>query len=303
MKNNTMNKSLQIMSIINITPNSFSGDGIIEHKNIIQNIKNHINFGANIIDIGAESTAPHNEPISGKEEWERLVNVLPKIFTYISEYNSNNKSNNKKQIKISLDSYKLEIWEHFLASAENNNFDINKIIINDVSGLGNNITEQENKLNFIKKYSVIYPNFQVCIMFDKTKTSEILTSENVISEIIIFFTKIITQFAQKNIDIKHVIIDTGMGGFLSKNAGVSFSLIENLQEIKDFASAHNIEDILIGTSQKTFLAPEKEPKNRISESVLSSIKCLKNGANIIRIHDTKELRKKYAEYEKLKKNK
>ena len=67
MKTNTMNKSLQIMSIINITPNSFSGDGIIEDKNILQSIKNNIEQGANIIDIGAESTAPHNDPISEKK--------------------------------------------------------------------------------------------------------------------------------------------------------------------------------------------------------------------------------------------
>jgi len=80
-----------------------------------------------------------------------------------------------------------------------------------------------------------------------------------------------------------------MGGFLSQDAQVSWFLIENLRDIKKFAEKNNVADILVGTSRKTFLSPEKLPKDRVQESVSSSMKCIKNGANIIRIHDTKEL--------------
>ncbi len=295
-------KTPQIMSIINITPNSFSGDGVyMNEKKVLAEIKENIEYGADIIDIGAESTAPHNSKISEKEEWERLKNIIPEIFSYISLYNKKleKKIDTKNNsIKISLDSYKIETWKKFLQSAEENNFDINNIIINDVSGLSKNnnnnnsdICENicENKINIIKKYSQKYLGFQVCVMFDKNKTSETLTPENIISEIITFFTKIIQKFTENSIHSKHLIIDTGMGGFLSSNAEVSFSVMKNLQIIRNFADKNKSIDILIGTSRKTFLAPKKNPKARVQESISSSMQCMKNGANIIRIHDTKEL--------------
>ena len=280
------------MSIVNITPDSFSDGGLFTNKkNVLAEIKKNIKNGANIIDIGAESTAPHNSKISEQEEWDRLKNIIPEIFSYISTYNKKvDKKNNS--IKISLDSYKIKTWKKFLRSAEENNFDINNIIINDVSGLNNNINSEnicENKINIIKKYSQKYSGFQICVMFNKNKTSHILTPENIISEIITFFTKIIQIFSENNIHIKHLIIDTGMGGFLSQDEKVSWFLVKNLQIIRDFADKNNIANILMGTSRKTFLAPEKSPKDRVQESVFSSMQCMKNGANIIRIHDTKEL--------------
>ncbi len=291
-------KAIQIMSIINITPNSFSDDGVyMNEKKVLEDISNNIASGADIIDIGAESTAPHNSAISEEEEWSRLETLLPKIFSYISQYNTQVEKNNKnnktnKCIKISLDSYKVEIWKKFLCSAEDNNFDINAIIINDVSGLHSTLDCKnicEKKIHTIKYYAERYEGFQVCVMFDKHKTSEVLTPENISKEIILYFTKIIHIFSENNINKKHLIIDTGMGGFLSKNAEVSFSVLRNLHDVRRFADENNIADILVGTSRKTFLAPEKLPKDRVKESVSSSIQCVKNGANIIRIHDTKEV--------------
>ncbi len=280
------------MSVINLTPDSFSGDGLyMDEEKVVSEIQKYIDYGARIIDIGAESTAPQNAPISEDEEWARLEHILPSIFSFITHYNQIYALKDFP-IRISFDSYKVSIWKKILESAKNYNFDFNRLIINDISGLSSFRSAHDiskEKIRIIKEYTDQYPGFQVCVMFDKNKTETHLTSENVIDEIIAFFTTIIQVFDQYHIAYKHLILDTGMGGFLSHNPDVSFVVINKLHIIRHFAERYAIKDIVIGTSRKTFLAPEKLPKERVSESVSSSIECIRNGANIIRIHDTKDL--------------
>ncbi|HIQ57444.1 TPA: dihydropteroate synthase [Candidatus Gracilibacteria bacterium] len=284
-----MTRNIKIMSILNITPDSFSDGGLFLEKNsALEHVKKSMQDGADIIDIGAESTAPQNSAISADEEWHRIKNIIPDIFSYIQEYNSQNTNNLKNDIIISLDSYKSVIWKKFLDSAQKNNFNLNNIILNDVSGLAIDYSE---KIEIIKKYTKLYTNLKICIMFDKNKTHRELTSKNIISEIINFFDTIILTFQIEKINIKHIILDPGMGGFLSKNSDVSFSLIKQLKLLRDFANTNNISDILIGTSRKSFLSEITADNKKVLASVFTSVECIQNGANIIRMHDTKSMKK------------
>ena len=86
---------MKLVGILNITPDSFSDGGKFNNlQNAISQTKNLIEQGANIIDIGAESTRPNANPINHEEEWQRLEDILPKIIE-ISHQNN---------IKVSLDS-------------------------------------------------------------------------------------------------------------------------------------------------------------------------------------------------------
>jgi dihydropteroate synthase len=252
-----MNRNnIKIMGILNITPNSFSDGGNFITSNIIlKRIFEMINEGADIIDIGAESTAPHNSKISHKKEWKRLEPIIKNL---------------PKNIQYSLDSYKADTWEKTLKYQEN-------IILNDVSGLK---LDTEKKIFLLKKY----PKTKVIIMFSRDISKP--DPKNIMDEIINFFEKKIFLLTKQNIHLNRIIIDSGMGGFLSKNKEISFEVIKNLALLKKFNC-----EILTGTSRKSFLSNlnnTDNPKNRLISSVLSAIKCMKNGSNILRVHDIKE---------------
>lgn len=252
-----MNKeNIQIMGILNITPNSFSDGGDFLNKDVVLNrIQEMMNEGVNIIDIGAESTAPHNKKISHEEEWKRLEQIIKNL---------------PPNIQYSLDSYKAKTWEKVLSFQ-------NDIILNDVSGLKEDTNE---KILLLRKY----PKTKVIIMF--SRNISLPDPKNIMNEIITFFEKKIKLLTSNGIDLSRIIIDSGMGGFLSKNKEVSFEVIKNLHLLKKFNCK-----ILTGTSRKSFLSNYKNndnPKSRLISSVISAIKCMNNGANILRVHDIKQ---------------
>jgi len=248
----------KIVGILNITPNSFSDGGkFLDPQKAINHALQMLKNGADIIDIGGESTAPHNDPISTEEEWNRIEPVLSLGLAL--------------KIPFSLDSYKAEIWEKFLKMGGN--------FLNDVSGLS---IEQNEKIALLQQY----PTAKVVIMF--SHFGKTLTTQNVMPSMITFFKNTLETLHKKNIVKSQVILDPGMGGFLSTDSAVSFAVLENLSQLLIFDCP-----LLVGTSRKNFLKTtlSEFPEDRDEASVQTSLLAIQNGASFVRIHNVEKMKK------------
>ncbi len=258
------------MGILNLTPDSFSDGGFFESpsKALLQ-AKKMMEEGADCIDVGGESTAPNASKISASEEWSRIGDILKVLMA--------------EKIPCSLDSYKSETWERFLQ--------LGGTFLNDVSGMGE---ESEKKWNLLQQF----PTARVVVMFSQNHFSEMLTPENVVSAILSFFTSILKTAEEKGIEKTRIILDPGMGGFLSSDPNVSFTVIRGLSSLCAFKC-----DILIGTSRKSFLrvvSDPTNPANRDLASVITSLSALENGATWVRVHNVQMMREGIFTNEKLK---
>jgi dihydropteroate synthase len=244
-----------IVAILNITPDSFSGDGIL--KNVTERVKKFIEDGADIIDIGAESTRPGATPLSAEEEWQRLATInLPEIINLA----------HKNNIKISLDTRHHQVASKVIAMGVD--------FINDQEGFRSeemiSVVKQSEALLIMMHSLTIPADRNITIPEDK--------------DIILEITKWAEDRKQKllNAGIKQerIIFDPGIG--LGKTANQSWHLIKNIQQ---FCSLNL--DILAGHSRKSFLnkVTSLPFTKRDIESLAISIYLLQKGIKYIRIHD------------------
>ena len=183
-----------IMGILNITPDSFSDGGkYFQPDNAMAHVAQMIEYGVDIIDIGAESTRPGAIPISAKEEYERLRKILPAM--------------KKISVPISIDTYKPEVAEEVLKSGAD--------IINDVHGL-----EDSRMIDVAKKFNV-----PVIAMHN-----EKCSNGNIIEDVKKFFRRTLEHCAKKNLDTKKVILDPGIG--FGKTPEEDLEIMRRLDELK-----------------------------------------------------------------------
>ena len=245
------------MGVLNVTPDSFSDGG---KYNRISSAKKHLDYlfksGANVVDIGGESTRPGSQPISSNVEWKRLKNILKKL--------------NKKKI-ISLDTRKSEIMEKGIKLGVN--------LINDVSGLN----YDNNSVNILKRYKVPF------VLQHSQGNPDTMQKnpkyQNVLLDIYDFFEEKI-KFLRK-IGIKHnnIILDPGIG--FGKN------LKHNMTIIKNISIYHSLGlPILLGISKKKYikeLSGENDSMSRVGGTVSASIFVMMQGVQMIRVHDVNEI--------------
>ena len=246
-----------IMGILNLTPDSFSDGG---QFNSIQKALDHtmsmIEAGADIIDIGGESTRPGSKPISFVEEIERTIPVIEEIRK-ISD------------CTISIDSYKSEVVEAAL--------NVNANIVNDISGL--TYDNKMAKLISDKKSPLI-------LMHMKGKPLDMQKNpiyDDLISEICNFFSNQISFANSVGIDSSKIILDPGIG--FGKRIEDNFEIIRELKQIRAMGFP-----VLIGPSRKSFIGDTLNlPTDDRIEGTMATITAgLLNGANIVRVHDIKE---------------
>lgn len=247
------------MGVLNCTPDSFSDGGdFISPKTAIAQAQQMIQSGADIIDIGGESTAPHATKISAQMEWKRISSVLPSLSAL--------------PVQISLDSYKSKIWEKALSLNP-------KLWLNDVSGLK---TDTEKKITLLKNF----PLSTVVIMFSTSPPFVQDSFLPLLSDIDLFFEKTIRLLVEHGIEKNRIILDPGMGGFLSPHPKASFCVLQNLSRFQKYQCP-----LLIGTSRKSFLrevSHPTQPKKREIASVITTTEGWKNGASIVRVHDVSQ---------------
>lgn len=246
---------MKIMGILNLTPDSFSDGG--QYNNIqkaLRRVRQMEQEGANIIDIGGESTGPKSPNVSLKEELNRVIPILKKIRKHT-------------KLQVSVDTYKSEVARIALEEGAN--------MINDVTAL-----RQDKKLaGIVAKY-----NCPIILMYSKDNTPRTTIKKkhykDVIATIKNFLEKRINYAKKQGIAKKNIIIDPGMGQFISAIPKYSFEIITRLKELQELN-----QPILIGISRKSFLGGELQDRDEKS-ALLSAIAYL-NGASIIRTHDVK----------------
>ena len=256
-----------IMGILNITPDSFSDGGKYKHGDLaIKQLNYLFKKGANLVDIGGESTRPGSKSISSKIEWNRIKNILKKI--------------DKKKM-ISLDTRKSDIMEKGIK--------LGVKLINDVSGL----SYDKNSIYILKKYKTPF------VLQHSLGNPDVMQNnpkyKNVLLDIYDFFEKKIKFLRKNGINHNNIILDPGIG--FGKN------LKHNMKIIKNISIYHSLGlPILLGISRKKFikeLSLSNDSSSRVGGTISSSIFAIMQGIQVLRVHDVNEINQSIKVFKKL----
>ena len=259
-------QSPSIMGILNLTPDSFSDGGKFNnYSKAFKQISNMIKSGANIIDVGGESTRPGSKTIDPKIEWERIKYVL------------NNFKKKYKKICLSVDTRKSDI----MIKSVNCGADL----INDVSGFSH------DPLALIKLRNFNIPKVLHHMQGTPKTMQRNPKYKNVLLDIYDFFEKEISNIT----DNKKIIIDPGIG--------FGKTLKHNLTLISNISLFHSLGfPILVGTSRKRFInqiSGEYDSKDRTGGTLASVLYLLSQGVQIFRVHNVREVKQGIMVYEKI----
>lgn len=242
-------RTTRLVGILNITPDSFSDGGLyIEPKSAVRKLEELIIDGADIIDIGAESTRPGAVDVEPKEQIARLKGV----FDYIS--------NSKLAVKISVDTKSSEVADFVLNKGAD--------FINDVSGL-----ESDPKIKrVLEKYDA-----GVIIQHSKGSSADIPKYKNVVEEVFSSLKEKIDEV--QNLGVKNIIVDPGIG--FGKSREDNFKLLENIEAFYALNCP-----IMVGLSRKRLLGVENED-NKLKDifTLVHSYPLIKKGVDYLRVHD------------------
>ena len=244
----------KIMGILNLTPDSFYDGGKYIGDKISGQIEKMIQYGADIIDVGAESSRPGAEPVSYAEELLRLEPV----FKVVSKFD----------VLFSIDTYKPRIAQ----TAIDNGFHI----VNDITGGGKSG----------KMFSIASENNIPIVIMHMLGNPMTMQNKpiyaNVIDSIIDYFKQRIKLAKSFGVEDYNIILDPGIG--FGKTKSDNDEILMKLSLIKSLGYS-----VLIGTSRKSFLKLDNdEPKDRLPASISSMTLAIANGADIVRVHDVKE---------------
>jgi len=257
-----------IMGILNMTPDSFSDGGQFKsHDKAIDHALKMVEEGANIIDIGGESTRPGAEAVQLEEELSRTIPIIEAVRL-------------KSDCLISIDTYKSKVAKAALAAGAD--------MVNDISGL----TFDHNMASLVAKRNV-----PVIIMHIKGKPGDMQKNpnyDNLIKEIKAFFEVQIAIAKKAGIDSGNIILDPGIG--FGKRLEDNFEIIRELGQISTMGYP-----VLLGPSRKSFIGFTLDlPIEERIEGTLASITAgVINGARIVRVHDIRATRRTLTITEKI----
>lgn len=249
--------SIKICGILNVTPDSFYDGGLYSDKEkAVDRVYQLVEEGADLIDIGGESTRPGSSPISIKEE---LGRVLPVIETI------------KLDIPLSIDTYKSKVAKECLMAGCQ--------IVNDISGL-----------TFDKDMKAVIKEFDAaCVMMHIKGTPKNMQEnpqyDDCVTEIIAWLSERVKE--AQEFGINKIMIDPGIG-FGKRNPHDNLEILRRLREFKALGLP-----VFIGVSRKSFIGKvlSVEKEERLEGGLAASIMAYLNGANILRTHDVKETRR------------
>ncbi len=261
---------IKIMGILNITLDSFSDGGKFHNPDkALFHVEQMIIDGADIIDVGGESSRPGSEGISLSEEMDRVIPIIEKIKEIFD-------------IAVSIDTTKSEVARIAVSEYKTD-------IVNDISAL----SKDEKMAATVSKLNV-----PVILMHMKgipRNMQEKPFYEDVIKEINGFFKERIQFAIDSGIGKGNIILDPGIG--FGKRLEDNCRIIRELAEFKKFDLP-----ILMGLSRKRFLGEitgEQNPAEREIETAVANLISIKNGASIIRVHDVKTTIKMLKTYSSL----
>ncbi len=243
-----------VMGVCNITPDSFSDGGkFLAEDKAFEHCQKLFNSGADIVDIGGESTGPGSTPVNLEEELARVIPVVEKA---------------SKLGPISVDTYKAEVASEAIKNGAT--------LINDVSGL-----KAEPKLAEVIASSATW----LVLMHNKSETplphvkETKAIGEEIVGLIIDSLAKKVENATRLGIAKSKIILDPGMGAFVSQDPKHSWELLAKFDRItKEFSDF----PVMVATSRKGFLGGKLEERDPISQYTASWAS--DRGAKIIRTH-------------------
>ena len=242
-----------IVGIVNVTPDSFSDGGkFLEPAKAVELAVRLADEGAEILDVGGESTRPGAEPVAAEEEWRRVGPVLKALRP-------------KTAAKISIDTYKPEIAAKALAAGAN--------MINDVTGLRD---PRMVALAAKERAPVVVMHMQG----EPRTMQKAPTYEDVVTEILALLEERTKTAMAGGIDRQAIIVDPGIG--FGKEPEHNTEILRRLNEFQSLGFP-----ILVGTSRKSFLGAfgGGTPGERLEASLATVVLAVERGADLVRVHD------------------
>lgn len=245
-----------VMGILNVTPDSFSDGGLYaDSSSAVAQALRMVSEGADIVDIGGESTRPGAAPIPEKEELRRVIPIIKKL-----------RRRKKFRVPISIDTMKPEVARAALDAGAN--------ILNDVGGF-----RDEGMIHVAAEFDV-----PVVVMHMRGTPQTMQKAPrygDVVQDILSFFKNRIAVL--KKSGVKKIILDPGIG--FGKKVRHNLEILKNISVFKRLGYP-----VLIGLSRKSFLGRslKLDVDNRIYATVAANALLIWNGADIIRVHDVKE---------------
>ena len=251
------------MGILNVTPDSFSCDGVMRNNKIdaaknVAYAKRLIDDGADCMDIGGESTRPGALPVSAEEEIRRVIPTIRLLAK-------------KTRIPISVDTYKENVAREALDNGAG--------IINNI--LGVNISS--SFLKMVKNYKA------AIVLMHIRGTPQTMQKRvhyrNLINEIIKELRKSVEKCLEIGIKSDKIIIDPGIG--FGKTVEHNLEILRRLREFQVLN-----QPVLVGTSRKSFIGSilERGAIGRLMGTAATVAISILNGAHIVRVHDVKEIK-------------
>ncbi len=245
----------QVMGIVNVTPDSFSDGGrYASTGKAVEHALQLAEEGANILDIGGESTRPGAMPVSLDEELSRVIPVIEALVKVV-------------KIPLSIDTYKPQVMQAAIAAGIS--------IVNDINAL-----QEENALEFVAESDV-----GVCLMH-MHGTPQTMQADpqyhDVLNEVKAFLTARLNVAVAAGIDKNRILLDPGFG--FGKRTVHNIALLQQLAGIAEIG-----QPLLVGLSRKSVLGQVlgDNQTDRMAASIAATVIAAMNGANILRVHDVK----------------
>lgn len=243
-----------VMGILNVTPDSFSDGGrYFDPADAVRHARQIQAEGADILDIGAQSTRPGHVPVSPQEEWDRLSPVLEAL-------------KGEAELPLSIDTYYPEVAHRALAAGAS--------IINDVSGQIN-----PEMFELIAEYGAGYIAMHTGPGGDADHPAEYPCG--VVPDVREFFDRVCGELLRCGVTEEQICLDVGIGFGKTQE--------ENLELLRDLDKARiNGCALLVGASRKRVVAipsGESEPVRRMPGTVAAHTAAIAGGADLIRVHD------------------
>ncbi|MCB8979692.1 MAG: dihydropteroate synthase [Ardenticatenaceae bacterium] len=259
-----------VMGILNVTPDSFSGDGILQREDeiaaAVAQAQQFAADGADIIDIGGESTRPGSTPVTEAEELARVIPVIEAVRTAVP-------------LPISVDTYRATVAEAALAAGAN--------WINDVWGF-----RMDSRLAQVAAQA----NCPVVLMHNRSKPKDVAQEErlggryvgieynDLIEDIKRELGESVELALQAGVKEEHIILDPGVG--FGKTVAQNLQIVNQLDQFKTMGYP-----ILLGTSRKSFIGYTLDlpPEERLEGTAATVAIGIDRGADVVRVHDVKSI--------------
>ena len=243
-----------VMGIVNITPDSFSGGGqSISAAAAVEHARSLIQQGADLLDLGAESTRPGSDPVPVEEELSRLLPVLEQLGS-------------ESAVPLSIDTSKARVAELALARGAS--------IINDVTAL-------HGDPDMVRVVAESGAGVVLMHMLGTPRTMQVNPRyDDVASEVLSFLAGRIAWCEARGIPRSRIALDPGIG--FGKTFEHNLELLRNLRRFANLGCT-----LLVGTSRKGLLGTltGRDVSDRVVASAVSSLAACVGGARVVRVHD------------------